>query len=275
MQTQSLCYLKCFRHASNLAVTSTSCHIPIIIGEPCVDHCGTFPRHLYFGLALVVYIFLIPCPHYSAIASNSTINIGFSALSAPTPPPEPHLRSYHGVSTRPTPAAPLMLWCSRTKRRGDGEMNTTDVCSPRRPSTPPPPPSTMEFGHPTPLPPPSTPGSGKATGSNIIMESTHATVPPSPGGGSFPAFNPFTVMPSDQDPPVPKGIRKAKGKQGASTGAGVKKARAKKKTDGALAKLVTATSAKKSLEVPFRFMDLPGGEFPLSHLCFMNTADKN
>lgn len=94
------------------------------------------------------------------------------------------------------------------------------------------------------------------------MGSQHATVPPSPGGGLAPP-SASLMMPTVEISAVPSRIRKTKGKQRASTGAGIKKAIPKKKTDGALAKLVATTSVKRPLEKVFRFMDLPGGMYLL------------
>jgi hypothetical protein len=59
--------------------------------------------------------------------------------------------------------------------------------------------------------------------------------------------------------------RKALHKKSALTGAGVKKQQVKKKPDGSLVKLAETALAEKpgpndkTIEQPFRFMDLPGG----------------
>ncbi|KAF1849199.1 uncharacterized protein K460DRAFT_404436 [Cucurbitaria berberidis CBS 394.84] len=103
----------------------------------------------------------------------------------------------------------------------------------------------MEFGHP---PPPSTPG--PSNGNSIIMESQHTSVPPSPYG---PPPSPFASLMAPVAEQPAAATSKTKAKQRARTGAGVKKAPLKKKSNGTSLKLVA--SGQKA---PFRFMDLPG-----------------
>ncbi len=149
---------------------------------------------------------------------------------------------------------------------GVSEMNSTNVDSPTRPSTPPSRSSTMKFGHPSLGPAPSAPSlhqNSFSSSSNVMMGSEHAIVPPSPGV-PVPGFEALTMSPETiKALPVRKG--KEKGKGNARTGAGVQK-QAKKKFDGTMAKLVDAVFNEKAgtsdqaLQKPFRFMDLPGGK---------------
>ncbi|KAI4625973.1 hypothetical protein J4E80_003107 [Alternaria sp. BMP 0032] len=147
--------------------------------------------------------------------------------------------------------------------------------APTRPSTPPPSRSSpRKFGHPPVVPAPSTPVSrrnGFNGGSNVILGSEHATVPPSPGL-PVPGFAALTMSPV---PAQVLPIRQSKRKRGghARTDAGVKK-KTKKKPSGTMAKLVDVGFKEKvgtsdpALQKPFRFMDLPG---ELRNQIYMHT----